>query len=79
MVLYDKSEHYKSVYEMYNNDVKNFFKKVDPDVLFYSNLNDKDLWKKLAEWLRLPNCENIENVHAHKAKNEFRQQHLLKK
>ena len=78
LILYDKPQHYISVYEQHNREVQDFFHRMSPDSLFSCDLADKELWKKLAKWLRLPKYKNVSNdVHAHKSKGEFTQQHLL--
>jgi len=79
MVLYDKAQHYKAVYEQYNREVKAFFNAVSPDALFSEQLNDKDLWPKLAKWLKIPSSYSITPAHAHKGKGKFTQEHLLMK
>ena len=79
LVIYDKAQHYISAYERHNREVKAFFAKHAPDSLFASPLNDSDLWPSLAAWLKLPALETTDyRVHAHKAKGEFNQSHLLK-
>jgi|TARA_B110000977_G_C11071055_1_gene489564 hypothetical protein len=80
MILYDKPQHYMGVYKMYNREVRSFFSKVSPSSLFYSSLSDPDLWQNLTKWLNLPNIKGVnDSAHAHKAKGEFTQKHLLLK
>ncbi|MBP6978709.1 MAG: hypothetical protein KBB71_10390 [Lentimicrobiaceae bacterium] len=46
-----KREHYKSVYELYNREVVEYFAKNAPNKLFHTNLEDKDKWEKMANFL----------------------------
>lgn len=78
LVLYDKAQHYMAIYEQYNREVKDFFKRVSPESLFYSNLSDPNLWTNMINWLGLPQMERTVSVsHAHKNKGVFSQENLL--
>jgi hypothetical protein len=45
-------EHYKKIYEEYNRDAIEYFKKYAPEKLFYTNLEqDDEKWKKLGKFL----------------------------
>lgn len=78
MVLYDKAQHYISVYERHNREVKAFFAERAPERLFNADLDEKELWQRLADWLQLPPVDGASfGVHAHKAKGQFTAAHLL--
>jgi hypothetical protein len=78
LVLYDKPQHYISIYERHNREVREYFSRVDAQSLFYGRLENKDKWYELAEWLRVPVTGSmVSNIHVHKSKGEFTQEHLL--
>lgn len=80
LVIYDKAPHYIATYERHNREVRSFFAKNSPNSLFCARLNDSELWTSLAGWLGLPKLDSVDfSVHAHKAKGEFTQAHLLKR
>lgn len=80
MVIYDKAQLYMSVYERHNREVLEFFDRHEPGALFHKSLNDSSLWQGLAEWLKLPEREDLDfGVHTHKAKGEFTQSNLLQR
>lgn len=47
----EKREHYIKVYEEYNREVLEYFKKYAPEKLFVSSLTDKTKWQKLGKFL----------------------------
>jgi hypothetical protein len=51
MSLKGKREHYKKVYESYNNEVITFFENTNAERLFTAQLEDPDKWKKLGDFL----------------------------
>ncbi|WP_445666675.1 sulfotransferase [Fodinibius sp. AD559] len=66
MSLKGKREHYKKVYESYNNEVISFFEHSNPDRLFTGQLENPDKWKKLGDFLDL-SVDN--NYHKHSNKS----------
>ena len=78
MTLFDKASHYKAHYVRHNIEVQSFFENNAPDALFCAKLSDPEVWKKMAEWLRLPITKNVELYsHAHRAKSTFKRENLL--
>lgn len=55
-------DHYIRVYEEYNREVKEYFNKYAPKNLFIADLEDKEKWKKLSNFLKVKSVENY-NVH----------------
>jgi len=51
MSLKSKRDHYVGIYEEYNREVMEFFKKKDPSRLFVSRLEDDQKWIRLGEFL----------------------------
>ena len=46
--LAGKSEHYKKIYEIRNNEIISYFNKYGKERLFYSTLEDQDKWVKMG-------------------------------
>lgn len=63
--LNEKKEHYIKEYERFNREVKEFFFKNNSSNLFIANLEDKDKWQKLANFMNIKIPKNFE-VHANK-------------
>lgn len=51
MKLTGMSDHYKSLYLLHNREVKDFFSRNDPGLLFTARLEDPEKWSKLARFL----------------------------
>jgi hypothetical protein len=58
--------HYIKVYEEYNREVLEYFKKYAPDKLFVSSLTDKNKWQNLGKFLGI-NVNKEYNSHANKS------------
>ena len=69
MHLYDKAEHYKRVFELYTQEVQDFFARVNPQALITLELKDDAKWTKLADALGLPAPKG--NFHAHQSRGRF--------
>jgi len=77
MVLYDKAEHYKMIYEVYKSNVVNFFKDKNAKRYFISDLKSPTLWKDLADWSDIEIDDSNDVFHAHKTKRNMKQADLL--
>ena len=51
MTLSGWDEHYKSLYQLYTREVKDFFSRNDPETLFHGSLEDPDKWVKIGSFL----------------------------
>ena len=60
-------EHYKSVYEEYNREIKSYFRKYAPEKLFSSSIEDKRKWQKLGHFLGIKVNDNYER-HSNKSR-----------
>lgn len=78
MVLFDKATDYKDCYEVFKDNVIDFFSTKDPKRFFISDLNTSSLWDELSSWASLPKG-NASEPHAHKTKQTMRQENLLGK
>lgn len=58
-------DRYKAVYEEYNRDAIEYFKKYAPEKLFYTSLEDKEKWKKMADFLKIK-IEEGYDIHTNK-------------
>ena len=67
MVIFDKPEHYMNIYEKHYSEARQYFDSEEPDALFYGMLNDKDIWRRLSQWLNLPEVEGEYVSHRHKS------------
>jgi len=65
----DKREHYIKVYEEYNREVVEYFKRYAPNKLFVSQLTDKEKWKNLSQFLQIKVATDYE-VHANKTQKK---------
>ena len=61
----EKREHYIKVYEEYNREVIEYFRKYAPNKLFVSNLTDKNKWQDLGKFLGI-HVEKNYGAHANK-------------
>lgn len=66
MSLEAKKEHYIRMYEEYNRDVKEFFKRYDSKRLFTGKLEDEDKWQKIGGFLNIRVNKNYK-VHSNKS------------
>jgi Sulfotransferase domain len=60
-------EHYKSIYEIHNREVIDFFKSKDSGALFHCSLYDKDKWYQLGKFLDFSVPKDFE-IHSNKSK-----------
>lgn len=59
--------HYKNIYRIRNQEIKDFFVKNAPNSLFTCELEDSQKWKKLADFMNIKVSEDFE-VHENKSK-----------
>lgn len=59
-------EHYKSIYELRNLEIIEFFKRESPNSLFVSNLENPNLWIELAKFFKISIPQHYK-VHANKS------------
>jgi len=62
-------EHYKSIYEVRNREIKDFFVHRDPDKLFVCNLEDQDKWQRLGEFVGVSVPDGFE-VHQNRTQTD---------
>lgn len=60
-------EHYKSLYDIHNRQVVEFFNQFNPQSLFVGKLEDPEKWSKMGKFFGLPVPPSFE-VHANKSK-----------
>lgn len=63
---YDK--HYKEIYKIQNQDIKDFFTKYAPEAFFTCGLEDPQKWNKLAAFMNINIPDNFE-VHENRSSN----------
>ncbi len=66
LILNHKRDHYKVVYDEYNREVVEYFKKHAPSKLFVTQIEDKSKWEKLGRFLGIE-IEDGYDVHVHKS------------
>lgn len=65
----DHREHYKSIYELKNKEVKEFFREFDSKRLFNTTLENPDKWHEMAKYFNFKIPHDYE-VHANKSKKK---------
>jgi len=70
MELKGFEEQYKSIYELHNREVIDFFKKKDPNSFFYSSLNDKNKWTELGKFLGIEVPKDFE-IHSNRSNKKI--------
>lgn len=61
-----KRQHYTHLYRIYNREIKDYFRQLNPKALFAGRLEDPDKWQKIGRFLGL-NVNSAYDVHANKS------------
>lgn len=67
LLMDEKREHYTMIYNEYNKEAINFFKKYAPQNFYFGRLEDPEKWIKLGRFLNIDVDENY-SVHANNSK-----------
>lgn len=63
-----KENHYRTIYELHNREVIDFFERSNPASLFVCDLKDPDKWQKLGKFIGIDVPKDLD-IHINKSKN----------